>query len=51
MIQKELERKLLVKSMDSMKYFILSQRIARSFMTYKSSKILKGSFATWRERY
>ena len=51
MIRQKLDRMLLVKSLNALKYFTISQRIQTSFVVYRNNRTKRGMFAQWRSRY
>ena len=50
MIKQKLDRMLLVKALNAIKYVTVSQRICKSYMAYKQAKIRKIMFAKWTNR-
>ena len=50
-IRQKLDRMLLVKSLNALKYFTISQRIQASFVTYRNNLTKKSMFAQWRSRF
>ena len=51
MIRKKLDRMLLVKSINAIKYFNMSQSISKSYAIFRDAKIRKSMFENWRARY
>ena len=50
-IRHKLDRMLLVKSLNALKYFTISQRIQTSFVVYRNNRTKRGMFAQWRSHF
>ena len=50
MIKQKLERMLLVKALDALKYATVSQRICKSYVVFREAKVRKEMFQKWSYR-